>query len=83
MPATAAVVVVVGVEGRRLHQPAAAATVVGVETAAAAVVGVVGRRLHQTAGLVMIAMGVTMMTGRLSAFSYWLLDAFPVLGRLG
>lgn len=46
-------------------------------------IGRVGRRLHQAAGLVMIAMGVAMMTGRLSALSYWLLDAFPVLGRIG
>jgi cytochrome c-type biogenesis protein len=43
----------------------------------------VGRRLHQAAGLVMIAMGVAMMTGQLSALSYWLLDAFPVLGSIG
>ena len=46
-------------------------------------IGRVGRRLHQAAGLVMIAMGVAMMTGRLSSLSYWLLDAFPVLGRIG
>lgn len=42
-----------------------------------------GRRLHQGAGLVMIVMGVAMMTGQLSALSYWLLDAFPILGRIG
>jgi cytochrome c-type biogenesis protein len=42
-----------------------------------------GRRLHQAAGGVMILMGLAMMTGRLSALSYWLLDAFPVLGRIG
>lgn len=46
-------------------------------------IGRVGRRLHQTAGLVMIAMGVAMMTGRLSALSYWLLDVFPILARIG
>lgn len=45
--------------------------------------GRVGRRLHQIAGGVMVAMGITMMTGQLSAFSYWLLDAFPLLGRIG
>lgn len=45
--------------------------------------GRMGRRLHQAAGLVMIAMGAAMMTGRLSAFSYWLLDAFPFLGLIG
>jgi len=31
----------------------------------------------------MIVMGVAMMTGQLSALSYWMLDAFPVLGRIG
>ena len=46
-------------------------------------IGRVGRRLHQVAGLVMIAMGVAMMTGQLSALSYWLLDAFPVLATIG
>lgn len=40
-------------------------------------------RLHQIAGLVMIAMGIAIMTGQLSALSYWLLDAFPALGRIG
>lgn len=28
-------------------------------------------------------MGVPMMTGRLSAFSYWLLERFPALGHIG
>ena len=46
-------------------------------------IGRVGRRLHQAAGVVMILMGLAMMTGRLSALSYWMLDAFPVLGRIG
>jgi cytochrome c-type biogenesis protein len=39
-------------------------------------IGQIGRRLHQVAGLVMVAMGIAMMTGQLSALSYWLLDAF-------
>ena len=43
----------------------------------------VGAPLMRIAGLVMIAMGLAMMTGRLSAFSYWLLERFPVLGRIG
>ena len=47
------------------------------------VIGRVGRRLHQLAGGVMVLMGLAMITGRLSAFSYWLLDVFPVLGRIG
>lgn len=42
-----------------------------------------GRRLHQAAGGVMILMGLAMMTGRLSALAYWLLDTFPVLARIG
>ena len=46
-------------------------------------IGRLGRRLHQGAGLVMVAMGIAMMTGQLSALSYWLLDAFPALGRIG
>lgn len=43
----------------------------------------VGRRLHQVAGLVMVAMGIAMMTGQLSALSYWLLNVFPVLATIG
>ena len=42
-----------------------------------------GRPLMIAAGLIMLAMGVAMMTGRLSAFSYWLLERFPALGRIG
>ena len=42
-----------------------------------------GRPLQVVAGLVMVAMGVAMMTGQLTVFSYWLLERFPVLGRIG
>lgn len=42
-----------------------------------------GRPLMIAAGLIMVAMGVAMMTGRLAAFSYWLLERFPALGRIG
>lgn len=42
-------------------------------------VGRVGRRLHQAAGVEMILMGFAMMTGRLSALSYWMLVPFPFL----
>src|SRR5262249_52877357 len=28
-------------------------------------------------------MGVAMLTGEMTRFSYWLLDTFPILGRLG
>ncbi|RKF15332.1 cytochrome c biogenesis protein CcdA [Roseovarius spongiae] len=43
----------------------------------------IGRRLHQAAGAVMVIMGLAMMSGQLSAFSWWLLETFPVLGRIG
>ncbi|EKE67880.1 MULTISPECIES: cytochrome c biogenesis CcdA family protein [Oceanibaculum] len=46
-------------------------------------IGRIGRRLHQIAGLLMVAMGVAMVTGQLSALSYWLLDAFPILATVG
>lgn len=45
--------------------------------------GRLGRRLHQGAGVVMILMGLAMITGHLTALSYWMLDAFPALGRIG
>src|SRR5258708_15985775 len=38
--------------------------------------GRIGRALRLTAGTVMIVMGVAMITGQLSAFSYWLLETF-------
>jgi cytochrome c-type biogenesis protein len=31
----------------------------------------------------MVLMGLAMITGQLSALSYWLLDVFPVLGKIG
>ncbi|MET4130525.1 cytochrome c biogenesis protein CcdA [Roseovarius sp. MBR-6] len=45
--------------------------------------GRLGHRLHQGAGVVMILMGIAMISGQLSALSYWLLDVFPVLGKIG
>ena len=42
-----------------------------------------GRLLQLLAGGVMVLMGIAMITGYLSAFSYWLLDAFPALGNIG
>jgi cytochrome c-type biogenesis protein len=41
------------------------------------------RGLRALAGVVMIAMGVAMMTGYLSAFAFWLLETFPVLSAIG
>jgi cytochrome c-type biogenesis protein len=42
-----------------------------------------GALLQGGAGVVMVAMGAAMATGQLTAFSYWLLRVFPVLGRVG
>lgn len=42
-----------------------------------------GRWLHVTAGVMMILMGIAMITGRLTVFSYWLLQKFPFLGAIG
>ena len=42
-----------------------------------------GRALQAGAGVVLVAMGAAMATGQLTAFSYWLLRVFPVLGRIG
>lgn len=41
------------------------------------------RRIEQGAGAVLIVTGVLMLTGRFSQLGYYLLDAFPALGRLG
>jgi len=35
------------------------------------------------AGLILVLIGIAMVTGQLSAFGFWLLPAFPVLGRIG
>ena len=42
-----------------------------------------GRSLQLAAGAGVTAMGVAMVTGELTSFSYWLLDTFPILARLG
>jgi cytochrome c-type biogenesis protein len=42
-----------------------------------------GRTLQVGAGAVMIAMGIAMITGRMSAFSFWLLENVPMLARIG
>jgi len=43
----------------------------------------VGRTLKVVAGATMILIGAAMITGYLSTFSFWLLDAFPLLGSIG
>ena len=47
------------------------------------VFGRVGRSLHFGAGAIVAGMGVVILTGDLTSFSYWLLETFPVLARLG
>lgn len=42
-----------------------------------------GRVLHLVAGGLMIIMGIAMITGYLSDFSWWLLKAFPWLAKIG
>jgi cytochrome c-type biogenesis protein len=42
-----------------------------------------GRTLQIGAGGVMVAMGVAMITGTMSAFSFWLLENVPMLARIG
>lgn len=46
-------------------------------------IGRVGLWLQRSAGVALIAMGLAMATGWLTTFSYWLLDAFPILGTIG
>ncbi len=45
--------------------------------------GRLGRRLQLAAGVIMILMGIAMVTGRLTTFSFWLLETFPILGKIG
>jgi cytochrome c-type biogenesis protein len=45
--------------------------------------GRIGRALQLLAGIILILMGIAMLTGQLSAFSYWLLDTFPTLANVG
>ena len=42
-----------------------------------------GRRVQQIAGLSLVVMGTAMITGQLTVLAYWLLDVFPILGRVG
>jgi cytochrome c-type biogenesis protein len=42
-----------------------------------------GRILQIGAGATMAVMGVAMITGHMSAFSFWLLEQFPILTRIG
>ena len=46
-------------------------------------IGRAGRVLQPTAGGAMVLLGVAMVTGQLTTFSYWLLEAFPSLSSIG
>ncbi|MHB8666020.1 MAG: cytochrome c biogenesis CcdA family protein [Burkholderiales bacterium] len=43
----------------------------------------IGRWLQVGAGASMVLMGVAMITGMLTSFSFWLLQTFPALGTIG
>lgn len=45
--------------------------------------GRAARLLQIGAGGMVVAMGLAMLTGQLTAFSYWLLETFPVFARIG
>lgn len=42
-----------------------------------------GRVLQIAGGLVLVILGVAIITGRLTLFSYWLIDTFPALRAIG
>jgi len=42
-----------------------------------------GHYLQIGTGGIVVAMGLAMITGQLTAFSYWLLETFPVFARIG
>lgn len=42
-----------------------------------------GRLLQIVGGVIMVAMGGAMITGYMTAFSYWLLETFPALASIG
>lgn len=46
-------------------------------------VGRAGRILYKAAGVVLVLFGLAMATGQLGWLSYWLLNAFPALSRVG
>lgn len=42
-----------------------------------------GRIAQVAAGVVVVLMGVAVMTGELSRLSFWLLETFPIFGKIG
>ncbi|HLG90368.1 MAG TPA: cytochrome c biogenesis CcdA family protein [Alphaproteobacteria bacterium] len=45
--------------------------------------GRIGRSVQVAAGTTVIVMGIAMITGELTGFSYWLLETFPIFTRIG
>jgi len=43
----------------------------------------IGRFLYLIAGAIMIVTGIAIISGHLSMFAIWLLQAFPILGKVG
>jgi cytochrome c-type biogenesis protein len=41
------------------------------------------RRVEQAMGALLVLTGIAFLTGSLSTLSFWLLETFPVLGRIG
>ncbi|HEY9568569.1 MAG TPA: cytochrome c biogenesis protein CcdA [Thalassobaculum sp.] len=60
-----------------------AATFTGALAGRLRAIGRYGRMLQVLAGAVMVLMGVSMISGHLTVFSYWLLEAFPALATIG
>ena len=52
-------------------------------TARLKTIGRLGRMFRLLAGGIMILMGVAMVSGYLTAFSYWMLETFPILSQIG
>jgi cytochrome c-type biogenesis protein len=40
-------------------------------------------RVEKAMGAILVVAGVLFLTGGMQSFSYWLLETFPALGRLG
>ena len=41
------------------------------------------RRVEQAMGALLVLTGIAFLTGSINTFSVWLLDTFPVLGKIG
>lgn len=82
--ATGEAVVLLAVYAAGLAVPFLLATVfVGTLVRRIRKLGRAGFWLYRAAGVALVAVGIAIMTGQLSRFSYWLLEAFPALSRIG